>query len=481
MGNLNVSNEHTNSQMNSNSQNPNGLGSQLRLDHFFKNSSDIMCVFDFEGNFIFVNNAFEKLIGISISEIQINIIDSFIHPEDKERSSNELKRIIQIGQEPEKFENRFILENGNIVHLEWNSTVDFENNMILSIGRDVTERKIIEQKLLRSEKLLNESQTLAKLGSWSFNFITEELYWSAETYKIYEFDQTIKGTELHKLFKSSFSPEEKERLDTLVANAIKNGVPYSSERLYTTKNGNKKWILGTGVPVKDENGIVFKVEGIIQDITEQKIIKSTIEKNILEKETLLKEVHHRVKNNMQVISSLLNLQSNITQDENLRNILNDSKERIHSMAIIHDLLYRSEDVSMVDFSDYISHLANELLNSYNGKKSNIDLNLNLPHVHYEIDVAVPLGLITNEILTNAFKHAFENKPKGAISINLSRVSANQCALTIADNGTGFDKKDISKSTSLGMMIIENLTEQLEGSLEIDSTNQGTKYKLVFKH
>jgi PAS domain S-box-containing protein len=448
---------------------------------FFHQSRDLVCVADLNGYFKLVNPAFEKTLGYSKEELLSRPFIEFVHPEDANNTGDELTTIYTNGISTVKFENRYIKKDGSIVYLEWNSTIDNTKKEIYAIARDVSERRVFEDKLRQSERLLNETQSIAKTGSWSFNLKNGNLYWSEETYKIYGFDRNLSGKELNDAFMNQFSDYEREQLNALVARTIAEKVPYSSERKVLSSNGKEKWIRGTGVPVLDENGIPYKIEGIVQDITEQKVIQEVIEKSIAEKETLLKEIHHRVKNNMQVISSLLNLQANLIQDEKLKEILQDSKERIHSMAVIHDLLYRNHDVSMIDFSEYISQLANELLVSFNRTEKEIKLRINMPKVHYEIDIAVPLGLIINEILTNAFKHAFTLKDSGIVEISLYRADDNTCSLQISDNGKGFDPTAIENNQSLGMMIIENLTHQIDGELELNSDEQGTRYKVTFAH
>lgn len=440
-----------------------------------------MCVADLNGYFKLVNPAFEKTLGYSKEELLSRPFIEFVHPEDIGNTGEELTSISKNGISTIKFENRYIKKDGSIVYLEWNSTIDTTNQEIYAIARDVSERRAIEDKLRHSERLLNETQSISKTGSWSYNLRNGELYWSEETYKIYGFDRDLSGKELNDAFMNQFSENERENLNILVAKSITHKIPYSSERKVIDVDGKEKWIRGTGIPVLDENGIPYKIEGIVQDITEQKIIQQVIEKSISEKETLLKEIHHRVKNNMQVISSLLNLQANIIQDEKLKEILHDSKERIHSMAVIHDLLYRNHDVSMINFSDYISQLANELRASYSRTEKEISLKIDMPNVHYEIDLAVPLGLIINEILTNAFKHAFTEQNSGVVEIFLNRVNDKTCQLQIVDNGKGFNPSLIESNQSLGMMIIENLTNQIDGQMNLRSNSGGTTYEITFNH
>ncbi len=478
--------KHTESLPNETHSSSNGLHNGIKdtrniYELFFNQSRDLVCVADLNGYFKLVNPAFEKTLGYSKEELLSRPFIEFVHPEDIGNTGEELTSISKNGISTIKFENRYIKKDGSIVYLEWNSTIDTTNQEIYAIARDVSDRRAIEDKLRHSERLLNETQSISKTGSWSFNLKNGELYWSEETYKIYGFDSDLSGKELNDAFMNQFSEKEREHLNILVAKSITDKTPYSSERKVIDVDGKEKWIRGTGIPVLDENGIPFKIEGIVQDITEQKVIQQVIEKSISEKETLLKEIHHRVKNNMQVISSLLNLQANIIQDEKLKEILHDSKERIHSMAVIHDLLYRNHDVSMINFSDYISQLANELRASYSRTEKEISLKIDMPSVHYEIDLAVPLGLIINEILTNAFKHAFTEQNSGVVEIFLNRVNDKTSKLQIVDNGKGFNPSLIESNQSLGMMIIENLTNQIDGELDLRSNPGGTTYEITLNH
>jgi len=211
--------------------------------------------------------------------------------------------------------------------------------------------------------------------------------------------------------------------------------------------------------------------------------KTEIEKQILEKETLLKEIHHRVKNNLQTVSSLLNMQGRNTTNQQIKKIIKSSQNRVISMAIIHEMLYMNDNLSKIFFKPYVEELSAFLLKSVNDSNQNIDLNIDIPDVQLGIDTAIPLGLLINETITNSLKYGFEGQNEGQISIGLRKVENgdDDYILTISDNGIGFSMETNSDSTkSLGLKLIHNLARQLKGSAEKDESKQGTTYIIKFK-
>lgn len=576
------------------------------FEMFFHQSRDLVCIAGFDGYFKVINPAFEKVLGYTETELLSKPFVEFIHPDDVQKTSDEVNMMSSLGTSTIQFENRYIRKDGQLIYLQWNTSLDSENETIFAIARDITEKKIIEEKLERSEKLLNASQAMVNMGSWSFDIITQdvfwtdgiysifeidkdapnvyelylsrfnssdlevfnnyvskavqdgisysfehavnladgrikyvqcfgfpikddhgkvmkiegvvqdntaakiareqlekserlldetqsisktgswsmdystgELYWSREMYKIYEIDPSVKGMELANEFYSRFSSEEKNALNNLVEIALEKGIPYKSERQMSLPSGEKKWIRGSGIPSADKNGRIFKIEGIAQDITESKIAELTILENIKEKETLLKELHHRVKNNLQVISSMLNLQSSMIENDEIKAIFQDSQQRIKSMASIHDLLYKSSDLSEINFSEYITNLIHDLVMSYRGINHRVDLTINMSNsLLFQLDIAVPLGLFVNEILTNSLKHGIQESPHPQISVSIQKGGKKNYTLCISDNGKGFDPIKLNNET-LGLMLIDSLANQLEGIMELNSGKEGTSYTLEF--
>ncbi len=209
--------------------------------------------------------------------------------------------------------------------------------------------------------------------------------------------------------------------------------------------------------------------------------KNELEEKIKEKETLIKEVHHRVKNNLQTISSLLSLQSRSTADKEVRKLLKSSQNRVISMAMVHEMLYMREDLSKIEYKSYVQELAEYLIRSVKGTSSNITLDIDIPEVKLNIDTAIPLGLLINETVTNALKYGIVDEEKGKIGIKLCQNETNEFLLSIGDNGIGFSETITYKnSKSLGLKLIHNLVRQLQGSVIRDFSKNGTHYIIKFK-
>ncbi len=209
--------------------------------------------------------------------------------------------------------------------------------------------------------------------------------------------------------------------------------------------------------------------------------KNELEEKINEKETLIKEVHHRVKNNLQTISSLLSLQSRSTEDKEVKSLLKSSQNRVISMAMVHEMLYMREDLSKIEYKTYVQELAEYLIRSVKGTSSNITLDIDIPEVKLNIDTAIPLGLLINETVTNALKYGIVDENKGEIYIKLRKGEANEFLLNIGDDGIGFAETITYKnSRSLGLKLIHNLSRQLQGTIIRDFSKNGTHYIFKFK-
>lgn len=200
--------------------------------------------------------------------------------------------------------------------------------------------------------------------------------------------------------------------------------------------------------------------------------------SLKEKEQLLKEIHHRVKNNMQIISSLLNLQSDNIVDEKITNMLRESRNRINSMALVHEMLYKSVDLSKIPLKIYIENLSTSILHSYSFPDSEIEFCYDIESdIYFDIDRMIPIGLILNEVISNSLKYAFPEK-KGKINISLNSTN-NSFTLILRDNGKGLNVGfDVDKDAHLGMQLIYMLAEQLGGKLKLESKN-GVCYLLSF--
>jgi PAS domain S-box-containing protein len=231
------------------------------------------------------------------------------------------------------------------------------------------------------------------------------------------------------------------------------------------------------LPIKNEEHRSFAV--ILDDITQRKQAEEKLKASLKEKEVLLKEIHHRVKNNLQVISSLLNLQSGYVRDREALQMFKESQNRVRSMALIHEKLYQSKDLASIDIAGYIRDLTTSLFRSYEASAAAIRVNTDVHDVFLDINTAIPCGLIINELVSNALKHAFPGGRAGELKIAMQRTNEDKIELIVSDNGMGFPKDvDFRNTESLGMQLVITLTEQLAGSIELDRS-EGTTFRITF--
>lgn len=214
-----------------------------------------------------------------------------------------------------------------------------------------------------------------------------------------------------------------------------------------------------------------------EQINKQHESEIHIQQALKEKEVLLSELHHRVKNNMAIISGLFNFAIENTKSEEAKLVLNDSKNRVHSMALIHNKLYKSKNLTSIDFTDYTKSLVDEIKNSYPNSNENVVVKLNFIEISLSINQAIPCGLIINEVLTNCFKHAFVGRKNGTIELLLEKKNSS-LHLIIKDDGVGI-KENYRNTDSVGIQVVESLTEQLEGTHTYEKNN-GTQFELVFE-
>ena len=221
------------------------------------------------------------------------------------------------------------------------------------------------------------------------------------------------------------------------------------------------------------------VLGIARDITERKQAEEQIKKSLEEKEFLLGEIHHRVKNNMQVISSLLRIQASNIKDEKIQEMFNVIHGRIRSMSLLYEMLYKSRDVARIDLSEYIRGLTTHLFSMYRAKVGPVSLKLNVKDVYLDAKRAIPCGLIITELVSNSLKHAFPNGKKGEISVEMIPDRGKTFSLVIRDTGRGFPEElDFHETKSLGMQLVTGLVDQIDGTIEL-SRVKGTEFKIVF--
>jgi len=251
------------------------------------------------------------------------------------------------------------------------------------------------------------------------------------------------------------------------------------ETVHVRKDGStfQAEVLARLLQIGNEPPFVLSIE---RDITKRKLAEEKIQASLKEKEILLREIHHRVKNNMQVISSLLGLASGTIADKKYADMFRESQNRINSMSLVHENLYLSRDLAKIDFNKYIKDLATGLFQSHGANSGIIELNLNIENISLGIDQAIPCGLIINELITNSLKHAFPQGRKGEIKISARYNNENMIEIVVSDNGIGIPTDvDIRNTRSLGLHLVTILAEnQLHGKIVLDRS-RGTEFKIIF--
>jgi two-component sensor histidine kinase len=342
----------------------------------------------------------------------------------------------------------------------------------------LTEKKLAQLALEDSERRQRIALDSAQMGTWDWIIGTSRLTWDINQLRIFGFppggfDSTIES------FIQRVYPEDLAHVQEVLHRASQ-GHDFAMEfRIIRHNDGAVRWIYGSGVVVHTDNGIPFKFVGINFDITERKVAEEFLRKSLKEKDAMLREIHHRVKNNLQVITSLLNLQNSRVANQELKRLIQESQDRIQAMALVHEMLYRSQNLAEIDLPKYLSELAQYLLRAYGNPGVEIDLQLQLSPAYIGLEKMIPCGLLVNEVITNSLKYAFLGRQRGVISLELAE-DAGQIHLVIADDGVGMSQAlEDQVSTTLGSKLILVLVEQLGANLEVH-TDPGTRYSLKFQ-
>lgn len=352
------------------------------------------------------------------------------------------------------------------------------------LEREVAERKLAESELAQQRSFLrqvidlNPNFVFAKDAEGRFTLVNQAI---ADVY----------GTSVEGLLgktDADFNPNKEEaewfhRDDMEVINTLKE--KFIPEEVITDVGGRVRWLQTIKRPIISPDGTANQVLGIATDITAHKQAEEALQQaleqiktSLHEKEVLLKEIHHRVKNNMQVITSLLSLQSKTIRDEQALSVFQDSQNRVKSMALIHETLYQSKDLSRINFAEYLQKLVAHVSRSYRIRPEAVRINIHVDDVSLPIDMAVPCGLIINELASNSLKYAFPADTGGEINITFERADA-QYVLRVSDTGVGLPADfDPEMGKSLGMKLVRMLTGQLCGELECRN-GVGTIFEIKF--
>jgi PAS domain S-box-containing protein len=331
--------------------------------------------------------------------------------------------------------------------------------------------------LRESREDLNRAQAVAHTGSWRMDVQHNVLSWSDENHRIFGI---ARGTPMsYQTFLGTIHPEDRDFVDRNWMAAL-HGEHYDLEHRIVVGD-TVKWVREQAELEFDPQGNLLGGFGTTQDITERKRYEETIKSSLREKEVLLQEIHHRTKNNLNVVCALLSLQSAQHDNEVVQLAFQEMENRIRSMALVHEKLYRAKDLSNIDLGEYIQDLAVSIMANYRLLQERISLLIKVASLTVNIETAMPCGLIINELISNAMKYAFPEEREGTINITLQTTQDGKIDLRVADDGVGLPPDvDIRNTESLGMQLITSLAEnQLKGDMELH-LEQGTEFRLRFQ-
>jgi PAS domain S-box-containing protein len=452
--------------------------SEKKFSTVFRRGPQMMAISDIEtGRYLDVNDNFSRVTGFSKEETigKTSVELGILTQEDRQEIVRELQSTRSISSK----EIMMFRKNQQPINcLYFGEIISiFGTNRLLSLVEDITEHKRAEKELKESKMLidavvenvplmifLKESQNLRFV---LFNRAGEELLGYNR--------KVLLGKNNLDLFPpeqaAHFMAKDREVLDGEVGM-----LDIPEEPIQTAKKGQR--LLHTRkVCIRGADGITKYLLGISEDITERKRAEEQIRKDLREKEVMLKEIHHRVRNNLNVITSLLNLQSDrIATKEQALAAFEESKNRIYAMALVHSNLYKEDDFSRIDLTAFIKNLTQNLTQVY---QTDALIDIHIEEISLDLNNAIPCGLILNELITNALKHAFPGGRKGLITIGLRVLKNDTYELAVQDDGVGLPKEiDVRKAKSLGLIIVNQLVGQIDGALEV-ARGKGTRFHITF--
>ena len=359
-------------------------------------------------------------------------------------------------------------------HVELLSTIAADAAIALSNARllestreELTKRKQAEKALLEGQDRLNEAQRIAKVGSWGLDLVTNRLHWSAEIFRLFEIDPA-RYDATYEAFLNAIHPADRERVNDAYTTSLRDRQPYRIVHRLLMADGRIKHVEEMCEPTFSPDGKPLQSRGTVQDVTERVLAAEVIQLSLREKDALLNEVHHRVKNNLQVISSLLRMEAGRSAQPDTKSVLGEMQGRIQAMALLHESLYRSGTFAAVDLGAYLRQVAIQSFRTLTTSQGAVQLHVDLASVQVEMDQAVSCGLLVNELISNCLKHGFPAGRTGEVRLELQRVDGMpELRLRMSDTGVGLPADfEAKRGHSLGLQLVSDMARQLDGRLEI---------------
>lgn len=444
------------------------------------------------GKLILFNDKFHQLLNYPPALLSELDFQELIYPDDISETLTDLSELLNGNKATFQREARFVCHDKSIIWIELTMSVvwvSVDPSYFIAVVNDISDRKKVEESLQESESRLHSILSSLQDVVWSMSLPDRKLrYINPVCEEIYG-KSVQEILDNPSLIQNLAVSEDQETVKKTWENIIENSLlsiyhpkvtrNWELEYKIELPNRHIRWIRQRAYLVYDRYGRVISIDGISTDVTKRREAEDKLFDSLQEKEVLLKEIHHRVKNNLYIISGLLNLQSSYIEHEEVKNLFQDSQNRIQTMATVHEQLYQSDNLSEIDFAEYLEKLIGNLFLSYNSHQRGVKSITDLQSCHLHIETATPAGLLVNELVTNAFKHAFDDG-KGFVKVSLKVDSNQQMNLIVSDNGKGLPPQlNWEESPSLGLRLVRLLIQQLDGEIEVETSNKGTLFSIKF--
>ncbi|PZV16773.1 MAG: hypothetical protein DCF22_04495 [Leptolyngbya sp.] len=504
--------------------------SEEQFRAFFENSPLAIGLATLDNHHMVRSNAkYQEMLGYSHSELcQITFMD-ITHPDDISADLTLFNQLLAGSISRFQVEKRYRCKNGGFIWVDLTVALIYDTQgkpvYSLCMPQDITEAKRLdaerrqtEEALRRSQASLAEAQRVAHVGSWEVDLITQQGVWSAELFRLFGLDSAQPKPTMAEIIQL-IHPDDRAMYSQVTQQAFEQGEPHAVDHRLIRPDGSVTWMSSLGQVERNAAGQVVRLFGVALDITDRKQAEETLRqqadleqllriqqaelyqqvqtelgdrkqaeanlrKSLQEKEVLLKEVHHRVKNNLQIVSSLLRMQSRKVDNLQTFTVLQEAQNRVQSMALIHEQLYQSSDLTQIDLNEYLHTLINNLFRSYGTNYQQVALSIETHDTYLNLNTAISCGLIINELVSNSLKYAFPAEQFGEITICFTSVleellNESQITLSVSDDGVGIPLTvDWQNSPSLGMRIVRNLVQQIKGNITL-LPGSGTAFQITF--
>lgn len=447
------------------------------LQALIENSNELIQVLNPDGSYQYISPSVERLLGITPAEVLNMVTFEFVHPDDLTEAVQEFERVMNDPAHVSTLKLRIRHKNGQWRLFEGTAKNLLDNPLVKGIfinARDITEWEHAAQAIAASEQRLR--LMVENLPAGAVHVDGHGIFINKTAEEITGYRREELPT-LDVWFEKLYG-ERKDAIRALYEKRKQTGFPNPRTVPIIRKDGQIRQVRFIAYPY--EHGEVW----LVRDVTKSVQAEDKLVASLQEKEVLLKEIHHRVKNNLQVIYSLLSLQAGYFSDESVLEALRDSQHRIRSMALVHEKLYQSQDLAHINPAEYIRSLVTQLFNSYQNMATLVRFESDVDEsVMLNIDQAIPCGLILNELVTNSLKYAFptaQQTGEGKITVAIKQQDDEWVVLSVADNGIGLPESiDFETSTSLGLQLVNMLTLQLEGEISVNRQG-GTSVTVRFQ-